>query len=317
MAQIGHKNKKNELDSMQQHSGEHIMSAIFKRDYGVNILSFHLGDNVSYIDINRCDLTASDFCLVENLVNDYITQNYMVTVQIYQKEDLSSLPLRKMLDRELPYYRVVRIGDLDCCLCAGDHVEHTGEIGILKIINWERKKDNLRVYFVCGSRALADYQDKASFVQQVVQDLSLDSGSLFATWGKYLAKIDKRDEELKNLKLQINQLRALDLLKTAGEKFCVPAKFENCNAQTLSELARTVLELSSREIVLLLASKEDGKTNILISANKEVQARDVLKKYLDKYNGKGGGNSNTAQGSIIMDVDVDTLLEEIANDCFN
>lgn len=315
MEQTGHKKEQPKLDVMQQHSGEHIMSALLKRDYGASILSFHLGDDISYIDIDRCDLAGEDFKLVEKLVNSYITQNHVVTVQIYQKEDLISLPLRKMPNRELPYYRVVRVGDLDCCLCSGDHVSYTGEIGILKILHWERKKDNLRIYFVCGDRALADYHHKASFVQRVVEDLSLDSNNLFVAWEKHFAKERKRDEELKKIKLQLNHLLAMDLLKTAGDKLCVSAQFEDYNAQVLNELARIILQLCNREIILLLLGKEQQKLNILISANKDIQAREILQKYLIKYNGKGGGNSKVAQGSITMEIDVDHLLEELTNDC--
>lgn len=317
MEQTGCSNQeKKTMDSRQQHSGEHIMSAILKRDYGVSILGFHMNDNCSYIDINRCDLTEADFLLVENLVNHYITQNHIVTVQIYQREDLSKLPLRKMPTRELPYYRVVRIGDLDCCLCAGEHVEYTGEIGVFKIIDWERKKDNFRVYFVCGNRAVADYQDKSNFAKKLVQDLSLDSNNLLGAWEKYLTKEHKRGEELKKIKLQLNHLLAVDLLKNAGDKLCVAAKFEDYNVQTLSELARIVLQRCEREIILLLVGKETEKVNILISANKDIKAREILQKYLTKYDGKGGGNSKVAQGSITMEIDEDDLLEELTNDCF-
>ena len=148
------------FDHMQQHSGEHILSGILLANYQAENVGFHLSPASCQIDVTLPSLTAEQANSIEDAANAAIFANLPVEGKFVEQTDLAAYRLRKEPGKEFAQIRLVSVEDCDCCPCGGTHVSRTGEVGLLKIRSWEKRKQNIRLDFVCGGRALADYRQK-------------------------------------------------------------------------------------------------------------------------------------------------------------
>ena len=145
--------------SRQQHTGQHVLSATFERVLGAYTVSSRLGEFEGTIDLDRPDLTWSDVERVEEVANGIVFDDRPVQSLIVEPADLGRFPLRKPPKVDGPV-RLIVVSDWDVSPCGGTHCTRTGEIGPIKVRRWEKWKGGVRVEFVCGVRALADYQDR-------------------------------------------------------------------------------------------------------------------------------------------------------------
>ncbi|MDX6461698.1 MAG: alanyl-tRNA synthetase, partial [Acidobacteriaceae bacterium] len=143
-------------DHMQQHSGQHLLSAVVYRQLGAATVSFHLGEMTSTIDLAREAISQEELERVEDAVNEIIAENRAVTMRTIAREEAEMLlaagTLHKLPDRDGDI-RLIEIDDIDLNACGGTHVEATGQIGGLLIRGTERMRQGIRVEFVCGMRA--------------------------------------------------------------------------------------------------------------------------------------------------------------------
>src|SRR5262249_37833589 len=144
---------------MQQHHGQHLLSAAFVRLYGLRTVSFHLGAAAATIDLDTTSLTTEQAAAVEDLTNQVIWEDRPVLARFVSADELATLPLRKPPSVDGPI-RVVSVPDFDHSACGGTHPRATGGVGLLHIRRWERRADLLRVEFVCGGRAQRDLRWK-------------------------------------------------------------------------------------------------------------------------------------------------------------
>ncbi len=154
------------FDHMQQHTGQHILSQVFLQSIHADTLSFHMGEQSATIDIDQAGLTSEKIIRVEQLANQIIFENRDVTTHTVDKDELDRFPIRKQTTLE-DHIRIVEIKDFDYSPCGGTHCLQTGEIGILKIRRYENYKGGTRIHFVCGFRALKDYQNKSDVLKQL------------------------------------------------------------------------------------------------------------------------------------------------------
>jgi alanyl-tRNA synthetase len=143
----------------QQHTGQHVLSQAFERVLGAYTVSSRLGEFEGTIDLDRPDLTWADVDRVEDAANAVVFDDRPVQSVIVAPSELSAYPLRKPPKVDGPV-RLIVVPDWDVSPCGGTHCTRTGEIGPIKVRRWEKWKGGVRVEFVCGLRALADYQDK-------------------------------------------------------------------------------------------------------------------------------------------------------------
>ncbi|GAH96778.1 unnamed protein product [marine sediment metagenome] len=157
------------FDHMQQHSGQHILSGALMKLWGVETVSFHLGEEVCTLDIAKEKLTGEEAKKTEEYANEIIFENRLVKCYFVEEgEDLKRLNLRKVPEKT-EKIRIIEVEDFDLSACGGTHCRATGEVGMIKITKWEKRGEKIRLEFICGRRAWKDYFWK----NEVIKSISL------------------------------------------------------------------------------------------------------------------------------------------------
>jgi alanyl-tRNA synthetase len=190
------------FDHMQQHTGQHILSQAFSQVAQAETVSFHLGTTGATIDLHGPRrLAVADMDRAESLANQILWEDRPVNTQIVGAAELADLPLRKP-PAVAGDVRVIQVADFDWSACGGTHVARTGQIGLIKIIKWEKRGAETRVEFLCGQRALQDYGQKNSMVNHLAAGFNVGHWEL--------------DQAVKRLKVQAKDLRSR--LREAGRE---------------------------------------------------------------------------------------------------
>ena len=198
---MGHIDEGRRLDIMEQHTGEHILSwCAYKLFDAVNV-GFHCALTYATLDLDK-PLTPEQVTEMENLANDLIRQNLAVHATTYATEaDLKGVPLRKHAEGLIAPIRVVSIEGADSCTCCAPHVHFTGEVGLAKIVSAVAYKGGMRMTFLCGGRALRQFQKLQTTVDAIARK--------FSTAGEEaLAAVEKQEAELKEVKKEKAALTA-------------------------------------------------------------------------------------------------------------
>ena len=289
------------FDHMQQHTGEHILSGIFLSLHQAENVGFHLSATTCQIDVTLPSLSPEQGQIVEDAANAVIFSNRPIDAKFVETAELSAYSLRKEPGAEFEQIRLVSIQNCDCCPCGGTHVSHTGEVGLLKIRGWEKRKNNIRVEFVCGGRALADYRLKHEIARTVAARFSAPVDAALAAFEKNLEKQDATQRELTVTCKAYHEELAARLLTEAipiGAVRIVSREFTGYTAADLQDFAGRITAVSGG--VCLLASVDEAgcRTAFLCAAapGVPVSMNEVLKSALAPVGGKGGGNATCAQG---------------------
>ncbi|MFS0823486.1 alanyl-tRNA editing protein [Bacillus sp. 1P02SD] len=281
-------------DHMQQHTGQHLLSAICIDEYDAHTSSFHLGKDTVSIDLSVPEFSDDQLLHIENKVNKAIYENQQIKTYFVSKEQAGTLPLRKMPDVEGNEMRIVEIEGYDTSACAGTHVSRTGELGLMKLLKTEKSKGNTRVYFIFGGRALKDYQATHSVLTTLGNKYSTNREGLIEKISKIETENKQYQREIEELKGKINEFLAQKLIQTHNEPIIIQ-NFEDKSLKELQGIAKQINE-SSNKCVIFTTSLEN---KLLISHNGSVpvQCGQLFKQELKNYHGKGGGNNSTAQAA--------------------
>ncbi len=286
-------------DHRQQHTGQHLLSAAFLRLYAAPTVSFHMGHELSTIDIERASLSWEEAFAVEDEVNRVIWENRAVTVHLVAPEDVGRFHLRR-LPQVTGTVRIIEVADYDANPCGGTHVRQTGEIGLLKIVGLERYKGGMRVSFVCGGRALRAYRQTLQRIQQV--SLALTVGQ-----EEVPAAVARLQEEAKTLRRELGQARETLLTYEAD------ALWEATPASEGRKLIRAYWPERSFDDARFIAGRlrQRPRTCILLACGPAHDAKFIcsrsddwdglnagalLRALLGELGGKGGGSPQVAQG---------------------
>jgi alanyl-tRNA synthetase len=286
------------FDHMQQHSGQHILSAAFEQLLDAETIGFHLGTESSTIDLNIDGLTTDQLAEVEELANDIIFTDRAFEATILSADEARKLALRKPLAVSGPV-RIVSVQDFDRSACGGTHVRRAGEIGLIKITKLESRGADLRVEFLCGRRALADYREKNALVTRI--------GKSFTTGQSEIEdSIERLREEARGLRTDLRKARARLLEYEADDLYSraqrcadmtvIVAAFADRDRNDLNWLARN---LADRPGVVVLFGLAGAKCHLLFARAADVE-RDMvplLKSALGVLGStSGGGRPEIAQG---------------------
>ena len=162
---------KRRRDNSQQHSGQHLLSAVLEREYGIHTLGFHLGAAYCTIDVSCPGLDAGMIAGIETAVEDFIVRDVPYIVHACPPEDPESFPIRKKLPVGQSLIRIVEIGGYDWVACCGTHVPSAGLLRAFRILSTEKYKGNTRIYFVAGDRTVALMRGQQNLLKAIAAGL--------------------------------------------------------------------------------------------------------------------------------------------------
>jgi alanyl-tRNA synthetase len=305
------------LDHIQQHSGQHLLSAVFVRELEAPTVSFHLGEEISTIDLASGAIAHHSLERVERIANQITAEARSVAVRTVEggeaKVLLAAGKLRKLPEREGPI-RLIEIADYDLNACGGTHVHSTGQIGGLMIRSVEKISRGMRVSYVCGLRAVRAARRDAALLEEAGRALSTGPEGVPAAVerlvaeGKSLAKTRmKLHEELANYhaaRLVVEELihRHLRLVRRV---------FPDRDRDYVKLLASRVVA-SAPHTVALLVSTEEAPARVVLARSQDMDLHcgEVLKSALAELGLRGGGSPDLAQGDLSPD-QVEAFIVEL------
>jgi alanyl-tRNA synthetase len=285
------------FDFMQQHTGQHILSACFDKLLNGGTDSFHMGKDIVSIEINIGNFSNDDARRIEDMANDIIYSNLPVKTSIVTGEELSSLPLRKM-PKVTENIRIVEIKEFDYSPCGGTHVRATGEVGMIKIKSWEKCKGGIRFTFVCGNRALKDYSTDNSIIRALCERLSVRDSEIIEAVDKIMLDFKNTEKQLSAATQELIRLEAGNIIKeypvVSGIRL-ISRIFDNRSINDIKLLAQYLTKIPGT--VALLACR-NGSAQVIFNRSDDVDIdmNALFKAVLPIIDGRGGGNAKTAQG---------------------
>ena len=284
------------FDHMQQHTGQHVLSAAFDRLFENRTTSFHMGVEVSTIDLAR-EVGASDLERAVDEANRVVWEDREVSVRFVSADEAARLPLRKEPVRE-GTLRLVEIKDFDLSACGGTHVHRTGAIGMIAVTNVERFRGGARVTFVCGARALRMFRHYRDAVTGAVRVLSVLPHELPGAIER--AQLESRDLRKTVSRLQglLAEHEAARMLAATpvGEPRIVVEALDGWDAAGLKAIA-SALAAQGRVVVALVSVGDPTAVVIARSQDVAIDAAKTLRTLLDRFGGRGGGRPDLAQGA--------------------
>lgn len=280
---------KKRFSDMQQHTGEHIFSGIVHSLFGYNNVGFHLGKEIVTLDFDGV-LEEGDICKVENLVNKAIWDNLEIQVFFPTKQELSSLSYRSKIEIE-GQVRIVEIPGIDVCACCAPHVKRTGEIGIVRVVAFERYKGGTRVSILCGERALLDIRHKTG-QNKLVSNLTASKQDETA------AAVERLKNENEKLKYDIVGLTR-ELLSLKAEAIEPKEKIivfdEKLTGKLLQDFAISLMDKAGKFAACFCG--ENGTYRYCIVSRSE-NLQPLAKQLNSAFSGRGGGKPEIIQGSL-------------------
>lgn len=301
------------FDHMQQHTAQHMLSAAFIELFGFQTVSFHLGRDISTIDLAATSVVARHLDEPERRVNEIIFEDREIKVRYGTAEDLAKEGIRKKVERE-GTLRVIDITGFDRQPCGGTHLSRTGQAGMLLIRKCERQKQNWRVEFVAGYRALAAARADLATLRAASEQIGCGMAEVPQMIGKTQEERRAGQREAKRLTERLAELEAADLLANKvevsadGARKIVNAVFEDASANYLAMLAAKLVANPGARIVL--ASRGAKAIVLAQSAGLDGDIGALLRELLAKAGGKGGGSKVFAQGSLSDTAALDGIVSE-------
>ena len=283
------------FDHMQQHSGQHVLSASFDRLFGVRTVSFHLGGVMSTIDLAR-EMSPAEIAAAETEANRIVWEDRPVTIRFTDADEAARLPLRKEPARE-GTLRLIDVEGFDLSACGGTHVARTGAIGVIAVASWDRFKGGQRLEFLCGGRALGGYRTLRDAMSASVRLLSVLPMELPHAIERLQADAKDQKRALIGLQNDLARYRAEELAASAEEiGACrLVARAIDADANGLKSLAAAITAKPGYLVVLVSTSTP---TTVVIARSSDVQtsAQQLLQGLIAEFGGRGGGRAEMSQG---------------------
>ncbi len=297
------------FDHMQQHTGQHVLSAAFVRLFKFPTVSFHLGRDVCTIDLATPSLGRRQLEAAEELANQVLFEDRPVHIRFPTDAEAGEMGLRRPAE-QAGHLRVIEIDEFDRCPCGGTHVARTGQIGLILARGTEKVKQNIRVEFVCGARALRAARSDYASLSEAAKLLTTGSQELPNVLRKQFDERRAAERQRQQLLERLAEHEARALLSEAerhGERRLVMKVLEEADAAYLRLLgARLVKE---PEVQLLLASRSEPAAVVFAQTpGLEADMNALLRETLQKVGGKGGGSRDFAQGALPAGADPEQAL---------
>lgn len=301
------------FDHMQQHTGQHLLSAAIYRLYNANTIGMHIGRDYVYIDVAISELSKDDVEKIERFANEIIYCNFPIKTYEVENKDINSIPLRKppTVDKNI---RIVEIENVDITPCAGTHVRNIGEVGIIKIRKWEKYKGNTRIEFVCGYRALKDYSLKNYYINNMSVLLSSKDIDTYNAVNKLYEEYKLLEKELQDAKSELLNYQVKDFM---NDSFMI--KNVNIISKTLNNFDPKMAKYAVSQILshpktvcILCIIENQYKCHVLMGRSNDlnINMKEIFDSVIGIINGKGGGSPELVQGGGANTGKVHAMIEK-------
>lgn len=279
------------FEKMQQHSGEHIVSGIVHERFGYDNVGFHLGSDYCTMDFNG-PLTQEELKEIELAANQAVFENLKIQVTYPSKQELAQMEYRSKIEID-GQVRIVTVPGYDVCACCAPHVNQTGEIGLIKLVNMVNYKGGERITMLCGFRALRDYDKKDANGKEI-------SRLLCAKELEIAEAVEHLKEEQGSLKgkvaamqQRVMQYRAREL--SVDEEMTLVFDSE-LTGNGPRELMNLLLQKGATICAVFAGDDQTGYRYVMGSSMEDV--RPIAKKMNDTFAGRGGGKPAMVQGTV-------------------
>ena len=286
-------------DHMQQHSGQHVLSAAFVRLHNMPTVSFHMADEYCSIDLDTPHLSKGQIESAERLANEIILENRSVEIRFVTREEAGNLGLRKLPPAERDQLRIIDIHDFDLSACGGTHVTQTGQIGCVLLRKLEKVRQGWRVEFVAGQRAVATARHDFTTLTE--------AGALFSSYIYDVPQqVRKSLDEIRSLRKQREQSQEelaaaqasallAETVEANGRKVIMRV-FADREMTFLKLLAQQVTRQSRNAVVLLASTSPQPSLILAQSPGLPFDMGALMKEIMAQLGGRGGGSKDMAQG---------------------
>jgi len=302
-------------DHMQQHTGQHVLSAAFVRLFNMPTVSFHMADDYCSIDLDTPTLSKDQIEAAERLANEIILENRTVDIRFVTREEAGKLGLRKLPPAERDELRLIDIHDFDLSACGGTHVNQTGQIGCVLLRKIEKVRQGWRVEFVAGQRAVATARRDFTTLTE--------AGALFSAHIYDVPQQARKSlEEIRNLRKQREQAEE-ELAEAQADTFLaetpessdgklVIRTFADRDMNSLKVLAQKLTRRAPSVIALLATTSPRPSLVFAQSAGQPYDMGSLMKQTLTKLGGRGGGSKDMAQGGVPNATGIEAALKDAA-----
>ena len=302
-------------DHMQQHSGQHVLSAAFLRLHNMPTVSFHMADDYCSIDLDTPTLTKEQIESAERLANEIILENRGVDIRFVTREEAGKLGLRKLPPTERDELRIVDIRDFDLSACGGTHVAQTGQIASILLRKTEKVRQGWRVEFVAGQRAVAIARRDFTTLTETAALFSAHIYDVPQQARKSLDEVRSLRKQREQSQEELAAAQAAALLAETpeinGRKLVVRTLAER-ELNFVKLLAQKLTRLSPHAVALLATTSPQPSLVFAQSAGQPFDMGALLKETMTKLGGRGGGSKDLAQGGLPNANGIDSVLKAIA-----
>ncbi|MGE3841847.1 MAG: DHHA1 domain-containing protein [Vicinamibacterales bacterium] len=285
------------FDHMQQHTGQHLLSAAFEHVHQVRTESFRLGADCSTIDLAR-EVSLQEIEAAEDDANRVVWEGRSVSIRFVSEKESACLPLRKEPSRSGPL-RLIEIAGYDLSACGGTHVATTSEVGLVVVRAWERFRGGTRLEFVCGGRALANYRSCRTATTNAARVLSVTAEDVPLAVERLQAELKESRHLAARLGERAAEFEAGTLASRSheiGRALVFVSALDGYDVAALKRLAATFVKQSGRVIVLFTASQPLQVIAARSTDLNAVDCRRLLQELFARSGGRGGGKPESAQG---------------------
>lgn len=281
------------FDHMQQHAGQHILSQSFYELLQAETLSFHLGEVISTVEIDLSKIKEEEVEKVEKRANVIVFDDREIKSYFISDDQVEKIPLRRP-PKKKGLLRIIEVADYDYSACGGTHPRRTGEVGLIKVLKWERIRDNIRFEFVCGQRTLEDYIWKSRDLRQLSTRLTAHEREVFGSVEKLFADLKSEKRKTRKLWEQIIQYEAKEIIQGAKEKI-IKNIFTERSREDLRFLALNIIKKA--ECVVLYGLKDEKGFHLVLARSDvfDIDLRELVSELSSIIKGKGGGSPSLVE----------------------
>ncbi len=279
------------FERMQQHSGEHIVSGLVHARFGYDNVGFHLGEDSCTMDFNG-PIRKEELKEIELAANRAVFANLDIRALAPDAETLKGMEYRSKIEIE-GQVRIIEIPGVDTCACCAPHLAHTGEIGLIKLVDMMNYKGGERIRMLSGIRAYRDYDCRQEQAKKISAMLCEKENQIADGTARLLEAEHKLRSQVARLQQELTVYRSKEVEIRDGLALVFD---KDMPGSAPRELMNQLLLRGARLCAVFAGDDEDGYRYVI--GSKETDVRPVCKTLNAMCGGRGGGKPEMVQGTV-------------------